>query len=268
MTSGRTQQGLERRRKRLLQHEQGEPAWQVALGGGGKAPSLADLARRYGLTEDTGRLADSDLRARLAAQAMDARAHGLTLARAMAEAKGGDGATNAASVLKNSATAVSQARAELTLEIMGAQGLGWEGEAFAPEEIDAVRGWLSGKAMSIYGGSFEIQNNIIAKRILGLPETTQAGVRRASAAPAHLLVPQHELAEHSCGLEFLETGYARRRSQRSWRRSAEWVYPFDRRFEGATDGPDMPEDEATPAGHEFTSATISSAAPITPHPPI
>jgi len=29
--------------------------------------------------------------------------------------------------------------------------------------------------MSIYGGSFEIQNNIVSKRILGLPETTQSG---------------------------------------------------------------------------------------------
>jgi alkylation response protein AidB-like acyl-CoA dehydrogenase len=29
--------------------------------------------------------------------------------------------------------------------------------------------------MSIYGGSSEIQNNIIAKNILGLPETTQRG---------------------------------------------------------------------------------------------
>ena len=33
-----------------------------------------------------------------------------------------------------------------------------------------MRGWLGGKAMSIYGGSAEIQNNIIAKRILGLPD--------------------------------------------------------------------------------------------------
>jgi hypothetical protein len=38
-----------------------------------------------------------------------------------------------------------------------------------------VRGWLTGKAISIYGGSFEIQNNIIAKNILGLPENTQRG---------------------------------------------------------------------------------------------
>jgi alkylation response protein AidB-like acyl-CoA dehydrogenase len=78
-------------------------------------------------------------------------------------------------VLKNSATFVAQTRAELTLEIMGAQGLGWEGETFATDEIETVRGWLFGKAMSIYGGSFEIQNNIVSKRILGLPETTQSG---------------------------------------------------------------------------------------------
>ena len=57
---------------------------------------------------------------------------------------------------------------------MGHQGLGWEGETFAPEEIESVRSWLGGKAMSIYGGSVEIQNNIISKRILGLPDTTQS----------------------------------------------------------------------------------------------
>ena len=36
---------------------------------------------------------------------------------------------------------------------MGHQGLGWEGDDFTRDELDAVRGWLSGKAMSIYGGS-------------------------------------------------------------------------------------------------------------------
>ena len=38
-----------------------------------------------------------------------------------------------------------------------------------------MRGWLMGKAVSIYGGSAEIQKNIIAKNILGLPENTQRG---------------------------------------------------------------------------------------------
>jgi hypothetical protein len=69
---------------------------------------------------------------------------------------------------------VAQTRAELTLELMGHDGLGWEGDGFTSDEIVSVRGWLAGKAMSIYGGSAEIQNNIISKRILGLPDTTNS----------------------------------------------------------------------------------------------
>jgi alkylation response protein AidB-like acyl-CoA dehydrogenase len=159
--------------KRLLQHER---ASQTAASGpgGGRAASLTDLAKRYVGVDDKGRIADPDLRTRLARHEMDARAHGLTLMRAFAESKGAGGATNTASVLKNSATSVAQTRAELTLEIMGVQGLGWEGEAFSADELQAVRGWLFGKAMSIYGGSAEIQNNIISKRILALPDTTQS----------------------------------------------------------------------------------------------
>jgi alkylation response protein AidB-like acyl-CoA dehydrogenase len=51
---------------------------------------------------------------------------------------------------------------------MGTQGLGWEGSGFSETELDTVRGWLGGKATTIYGGSYEIQNNIISKRVLGL----------------------------------------------------------------------------------------------------
>jgi len=157
--------------KRLLQHER---ASQTGVSMGGKSTPLQDIARKYVGVDEAGRIADADLRTRLAQHLMDAKIHGLTLARAVAEAKGNSSPGNAASVLKNSATNVSQTRAELTLEIMGGQGLGWEGDAFEKEEIEAVRGWLSGKAMSIYGGSSEIQNNIISKRILGLPDTTQS----------------------------------------------------------------------------------------------
>ena len=106
---------------------------------------------------------------------MDAKAHSLTQGRIVAEAKGSLEVTASASIMKNSATIVAQTRAELTLELMGNQGLGWEGADFTDEELDSVRGWLAGKAMSIYGGSFEVQKNIISKNILGLPETTQKG---------------------------------------------------------------------------------------------
>jgi alkylation response protein AidB-like acyl-CoA dehydrogenase len=155
--------------KRLLQHER---ASQTGTAGGGRPVPLHEVAKRYVEVTADGKIADTDLRTRLTRHLMDARIHNLTLARVMAESKEANGATNGASVLKNSATVVSQTRAELTLEIMGHQGLGWEGEAFTTEEIETVRGWLSGKAMSIYGGSVEIQNNIISKRILGLPDAT------------------------------------------------------------------------------------------------
>jgi alkylation response protein AidB-like acyl-CoA dehydrogenase len=155
--------------KRLLQHER---ASQTGSAMGGRSTPLQEIAKRYVGLDADGHLSDSDLRTRLAQHLMDAKAHGLTLARAQAEARGNADPTNAASVLKNAATVVAQTRAELMVEIMGAGGLGWEGEGFAPEELESVRGWLGGKAMSIYGGSSEIQNNIISKRILGLPDTT------------------------------------------------------------------------------------------------
>ena len=48
---------------------------------------------------------------------------------------------------------------------------------FKKEELQAVRAWLGGKAGSIFGGSNEVQSNIISKRILGLPDSlaTQTG---------------------------------------------------------------------------------------------
>jgi alkylation response protein AidB-like acyl-CoA dehydrogenase len=160
--------------KRLLQHERASQT-----GGGnpmaaGRQVQIQDLAKKYVGEDDKGRIADLDLRGRVTQHAMDGKAHTLTLMRAVAESKGANEPSNANSVLKNSATHVAQTRAELTLEIMGSQGLGWEGDDFRADELEAVRGWLSGKAMSIYGGSQEIQYNIVSKRILGLPDTTQS----------------------------------------------------------------------------------------------
>ena len=161
--------------KRLLQHERASQTGAPMGGAGPRAATLESLAKRYLGEDEQGRIASSDLRIRLARHEMNARVHGQTLARVVAESKGASGATNGASVLKNSATAVAQERAELTLEIFGHQGLGWAGDSYTRDEIEAVRGWLAGKAMSIYGGSSEIQNNIITKQILSLPETTQQG---------------------------------------------------------------------------------------------
>ncbi len=157
--------------KRLLQHERSGQTG-GAQPGAGRQASIQDVAKKYVGVDGKGRLSDADLRSRLATHMMGAKAHNLTLARVQAEAKGNMDPSNAASGLKNSATVVAQTRSELTIEIMGNRGQGWEGAGFTSEELQSVRGWLSGKAMSIYGGSQEIQNNIISKRILGLPDTT------------------------------------------------------------------------------------------------
>ncbi|HEV2530117.1 acyl-CoA dehydrogenase family protein [Phenylobacterium sp.] len=157
--------------KRLLQHERsGQGGGRMMAG-----PSVVDLAKKYVGVDDKGRIADPDLRTRLARHMMDARAHGLTLKRAADEAKGNINPSATTSVMKNSGTWIGQEKAELTLEIMGHQGLGWEGDAFSKAEREAVRTWLSGKATTIFGGSQEIQSNIVSKRILGLPDTTQNG---------------------------------------------------------------------------------------------
>ena len=157
--------------KRLLQFERQGIGSGVGGGGlsrGGEQRQLHDVAKAYLGADDKGRLTDSELRARIVSNQMDARAFILTVQRAMTESKGNQGPSAATSIMKNAGSRIGQERAELLVEIMGSRGLGWEGEGFTQTELDTVRGWLGGKATTIYGGSFEIQNNIISKRILGL----------------------------------------------------------------------------------------------------
>jgi alkylation response protein AidB-like acyl-CoA dehydrogenase len=161
--------------KRLLQHERGGISGgggAGARGGGmfGVGGSPAELAREYMGMDEAGRIADSDLRARVVAHEMDARAFQLTATRTMLESRSNQGPSAATSIMKNAGAKVGQDRAELIIEILGHQGLGWEGDGFSGEELSFVRGWLGGKATTIFGGSSEIQNNIISKRILDLPD--------------------------------------------------------------------------------------------------
>jgi alkylation response protein AidB-like acyl-CoA dehydrogenase len=159
--------------KRLLQHERSSQT-----GDGLTAPRvepLHEIAARYAELDEAGRIADQDLRTRVIENEMRAKAHSLTIARAFAESRGNSSPSNAVSMLKASATVIGQTRAELILEMMGTEGLGWEGEPFNREQLAAVRIMLGGKAGSIAGGSYEIQQNIISKRILDLPELTQQG---------------------------------------------------------------------------------------------
>jgi alkylation response protein AidB-like acyl-CoA dehydrogenase len=158
--------------KRLLQHERSGQGGGRMMGAG---RPLEDLAGVYGLRDDGGEITDEDLRNRVIQNKMDARAHALTIQRSVNDAKGNNVNPSAAtSIMKNSGTRIGQEKAELTLETAGVQGLGWDGDDFTGEERAAVRAWLAGKATTIFGGSQEIQNNIISKRILGLPDSTRS----------------------------------------------------------------------------------------------
>jgi len=137
-------------------------------------PPLNALAREVVGLDVDGVLADQDLRVRLTRHLMEAQAFQLTGLRAAAETRSNSGPSAVSSVLKNVGSQVRQERAELAVEILGSQGLGWSGDGYSHDEIMTTRAWLRGKSGTIAGGSQEIQNNIISKRILGLPEVTQA----------------------------------------------------------------------------------------------
>ncbi len=74
-----------------------------------------------------------------------------------------------ASFLKYYGTELTKRRCELRARVLGAQGLGWEGDVFSEDEIATVRNWLWSRGYSILGGTSEIQLNVIARRGLRLP---------------------------------------------------------------------------------------------------
>ncbi|HMM14608.1 MAG TPA: acyl-CoA dehydrogenase family protein [Parvibaculum sp.] len=155
--------------KRLLQHER-DMISGMGLGSGvGSSASLESLAKDY-FGEANGRVASAALRERIAQQKMDGKAFALTLQRTAEEAKAGTGTGAASSIFKYYGTELNKRRYELMLEILGTQALGWEGEGFSNEEIGITRSWLRSKGNSIEGGTSEVQLNVVAKRVLGLPD--------------------------------------------------------------------------------------------------
>lgn len=168
--------------KRLLQHERTMISSLGAGGGGGgkrqraqrgeavaKIRAMADVALPY-LGEENGKLADPFLRARCTQAEMDAICFSLTTRRTSEEAKSGSGPGHAASMFKWYATELNKRREELKMAIRGSQALGWEGEGFSAQELQETRDWLRSKGNSIEGGTSEVQMNVIAKRVLGLPD--------------------------------------------------------------------------------------------------
>jgi alkylation response protein AidB-like acyl-CoA dehydrogenase len=91
--------------------------------------------------------------------------------RALAGAQLGHAPGPESSILKIRGAEILQQCFELAMEIMGPASMAWFNE---PGVLDAGEQWIGSnfnytRATTIYGGSNEIQRNVIAKWILGLP---------------------------------------------------------------------------------------------------
>lgn len=161
--------------KRLLQHERtmisgfGLAGGQ-AEGGGASEATVEGIAMRY--RGDEGRLSDAVLRDRIAQFKIDSEAFALTSRRSFEESGQSAEPNHTSSMLKYYGCELNKRRCELLLEAAGSRALGWEGEGFDEDELALAREWLRSKANSIEGGTSEIQLNVIARRVLDLPDLT------------------------------------------------------------------------------------------------
>jgi len=134
-----------------------------------EAKRMVNLAREY-VGEEDGRIADPMIRDAMTRVAMDQACLDLTLERSRDNMKAGHKPGPETSIFKYYGTELNMRRRELMVSVLGPQGLGWEGPGFDENELKITRDWLRSRGNSIEGGTSEIQLNIIAKRVLGLPD--------------------------------------------------------------------------------------------------
>lgn len=159
--------------KELLQHERSMVAGfglsEGGLDGNAGAYTMLSIAKDY-TGEENGKIADPLIRQKVADFEIKNEAFALTMDRTMQEAKVGGSPGAASSIFKLYGCELNKQRYELMIELMGSKGLGWEGDGFKDMELSITRSWLRSKGNSIEGGTSEIQKNIIAQRVLGLPK--------------------------------------------------------------------------------------------------
>jgi alkylation response protein AidB-like acyl-CoA dehydrogenase len=144
---------------------------------GSIAPVLRGIQRLKLIAKDTMRggkslLEDPLVAGKIARLEMRSRAHQMVNFRAIADQAAGKHPGSETSILKIVATTLQQEVDELTMDVMGHNALTWQSNpegAVPPLEAWVGSGFCYDRAATIYGGSNEIQRNIIAKQILGLP---------------------------------------------------------------------------------------------------
>jgi len=156
--------------KALLGHERTSIATLGTRSVAGKTENPVEAAARKYIGLSDGRLKDEVIRDRMAQIQMDESSFQFTVQRNSDNIKAGHRPGPESSIFKVYGTELNQRRQELLLSIQGPESLGWEGEGFNKEELELCRTWLRSRGNTIEGGTSEIQLNIIAKRVLGLPD--------------------------------------------------------------------------------------------------
>jgi alkylation response protein AidB-like acyl-CoA dehydrogenase len=136
------------------------------------SPKQSQYALRQlrALASANGLFADAEFAARYAALRLDVLDLGAAYERFASIVKRGEPLPPSVSLLKVWATETYQAVAMLLAESAGAGGALLEPTEGNGEPLDALAPVFNATAASIYGGANEIQRNIIAKAVLGLPD--------------------------------------------------------------------------------------------------
>lgn len=156
--------------KRLLQHERTQDGGSEGGITGAMKDTIFDLVKREVGLDSTGRLQDPTIRERLAQQDLEQLGLRLTMRRAGEEMRAGQTARDIASLGKYRWANMVKDEQDIAMMAMGAQGLGWSGDGFGANQLERTRAFLTTRADSIWGGTNEVQLNVIAKRVLKIPE--------------------------------------------------------------------------------------------------
>lgn len=116
---------------------------------------------------------NGEMNKKLARIEIDLNALEITELRILSSVSGGGNPGPESSIMKLSATKIEQDINELAVEVIGYQGFAMDptedGSPYRPDYVTSVvPRYLNNRAASIFGGSQEIQRNIIAKLVLGL----------------------------------------------------------------------------------------------------
>lgn len=157
--------------KRLLQFERSTHAG-INISGSQGGRTVENNVRETVLSYvelNQGKISDHALRQWLTTFEQNTQAQQLTQKRAIEEMQSrAPGFTSSAVKLSNALNI--QDGDELIVAAMGSQGLRWDSATADSDEITALKKWLYQKSLTIAGGTKEVQLNIIAKRVLGLPD--------------------------------------------------------------------------------------------------